>query len=221
MAGELHTHGRGATAGRRAGWPFALALSAALTISLAWLLWRQQEQVVQTALARPSVDSQGRPPPLAEVVQATRALKLVTVVVDATVETQRTHSNWRGTVTASAECPVRYLFGVDLSNLAEQAVRLAALGTYTICAPQPELIAAEAQTDATRDQVTVSGLRFRSLAGEAQLGLARRDISSAARRQEFPPELIESVRAQTREQIASAVQALLGGRAHVLVRFAP
>ena len=52
-----------------------------------------------------------------EVVETTRALKLVTLTIDTRVRTKVRDERWRGSASAVVEAPVRYVYGVDLAEL--------------------------------------------------------------------------------------------------------
>ena len=95
----------------------ALFLGSVLFVGLAVLLHSQQGAVLTTAdRIAGQLDEEGKLRPLADIVETTRALKLVTVMVDSTVRTEVHDEGWRGKAAASVKAPVRYVYGVDLSG---------------------------------------------------------------------------------------------------------
>src|SRR6516162_9200528 len=75
----------------------ALFLGFALFAGLALLLHSQQGAVLTTSdRIAGQLDDEGKLRPLADVVETTRALKLVTVMIDSTVRTEVHDEGWRG-----------------------------------------------------------------------------------------------------------------------------
>src|SRR6516225_5693820 len=99
----------------------ALVAGGALFAALALLLHSQQSALLSTTSVASQLDDQGKLRRLAEVIETTRALKLVTVTVDSRVRTHVRDEQWRGTASAVVEAPVRYVYGVDLSELSPDA----------------------------------------------------------------------------------------------------
>lgn len=178
---------------------------------------RQRAAIESTELAL-QLDELGAVRPVAEVAEAARALKLVTVTLDAPVRAARESRCWRGVTRAEVEAPAHYLFGVDLSQLPDGAIQVGPLGAIRLTAPPPELIAVEVQSDAAREDVSVSGLRFKSLSGQTQLRAAQKSLPEEARRQAFTSESIAQVREISRQQIERLLGRLLSAGA-VHVRF--
>ncbi|HLJ09946.1 MAG TPA: DUF4230 domain-containing protein [Planctomycetaceae bacterium] len=198
-----------------------LAIGAGLFIGLALLLHSQQSEFVSTSNVVSQLDESGKLRPLAEVIETTRALKLVTVTIDSRVRTEMRDERWRGTASASVEVPVRYVYGVDLSQLDPDAFRLGKLlGMYEIAIPHPVRIAAEVDGSHPFEEVVeVTGTRFKSRAGEYYLGLARKDIYEQARKSTLPKETLDDIDAKTREQVETLVHRFVGPSAQVRVRF--
>ena len=189
--------------------------------ALAVLLHSQQGEVLSTAGVESQLDASGQLRPLADVIETTRALKLVTVTVDSRVRTKVRDERWRGTASAIVEAPVRYVYGVDLSELEPDAFRMGRmLGIYEIVIPRPARIAAEVDgSHPVEEVVEVSGARFRSRAGEYYLGLARKEIYEQARNSALPKETMDDIYAKTREQVESLVRRFVGPSAQVRVRY--
>jgi hypothetical protein len=207
------TKGRGSVA--------TLLLGGAIFGALAYYLHVQQGEILSTSRVETELDEQGKLKPLAEVVETTRALKLVTVVVNSKVRTKVRDERWRGTASAEVEAPVRYVYGVDLSGLDPGAIRIGnILGLYEITIPRPTRIATEVDGSRPVEEVVeVTGTRFRSQAGEYYLGLARKEIYEQARKNNLPPETMEQINAQTREQVEALVRRFIGPSAEVRVRY--
>ncbi|MBI3863224.1 MAG: DUF4230 domain-containing protein [Planctomycetia bacterium] len=205
------------------GWA-TLLFGAAIFGGLAILLRTQQGEVSATAAhAAAQIDEQGKLRPLATVLETTRALKLVTVTVDSTVKTKVRDERWRGTASASVQAPVRYVYGVDLSDLDPDSIRVGRiLGLYEITIPRPVRIATEVDGSRPVEEVVeVSGTRLRSVAGEFYLGLARKEIYEQARKSTLPKDDMERVERMTREQVEDLVRRFVGPSADVRVRYQP
>ncbi|MCA9041307.1 MAG: hypothetical protein KDA65_13220, partial [Planctomycetaceae bacterium] len=139
-------------------------LAVVLFAGLANLLRSQQEDTLSQTMITSHLDEKGQLRPLAEVIEITRSLKLITVVVDSTVQAKTSVDTWRGDVSAVVEAPVRYVYGVDLSRLEPDAFRAGKiLGGYDIVVPQPERVAVEVDgSNPTKEEVNVTGTRFRT-----------------------------------------------------------
>ena len=198
-----------------------LLLGSAIFGGLAYYLHVQQGDVLSTSRVATELDENGKLKPLAEVVETTRALKLVTVIVNSKVRTKVRDERWRGTASAEVEAPVRYVYGVDLAGLDPGAIRMGnILGLYEITIPRPTRIATEVDGSRPVEEVVeVSGTRFRSQAGEYYLGLARKEIYDQARRNNLPPETMDQINTQTREQVEALVRRFIGPSAEVRVRY--
>ncbi len=197
------------------------AVGAVLFIAIAAILYVQQDRSLSDSLLGSQLDGTGALRPLSEVIEVTRALKLVTVVVDSRVRAEMSAESWRGNVSAVVEAPVRYVYGVDLSDLQPDAFHTGqVLGAYDIVIPPPTLIAVEVDGSNPVDEVVeVSGTRFRSRAGEYYLGLARKKIYDQARTNVLPPERLKEMRETTKEQVEDLVSRFVGSRAYIHVRF--
>lgn len=187
---------------------------------LALLLHSQQEQVLSTSTIESQLDETGQLRPLADVISTTRAMKLVTVVVNSKVRTTVRDERWRGTASAVVEAPVRYVYGVDLSGLEPEAFRMGRiLGMYDIEIPRPTRIAVEVDGSDPKETVEVSGTRFRSVAGEYYLGLARKEIYEQARKNTLPEDAMRQVETGTREQVEELLRKFVGPGTQIRVRY--
>jgi hypothetical protein len=202
-------------------WRGTFLLGGILFAGLAWFLYSQQEQVVSTNRLETQLDDEGKLRPLAEVIETTRALKLVTIIVNSRVRTKVRDERWRGTASAEVEAPVRYVYGVDLAGLDPGAVRMGnILGIYEITIPHPTRIATEVDgSNPVEEVVEVSGARFRSQAGEFYLGLARKELYEQARKNSLPPETMEEINTKTREQVEALVHRFVGPTADIRVKY--
>ncbi len=201
--------------------PAALLFGLALFGGLALLLHNQQAEILSTTNPASQLDEQGKLRPLAEVVETTRALKLVTLTIDSRVKTKVRDERWRGTASAVVEAPVRYVYGVDLAGLDPDAIRVGRiLGIYEITIPHPVRIATEVDgSHPVEEVVEVSGTRLKSRAGEYYLGLARKEIYEEARKSTLPREVLEEIDTKTREQVETLVRRFVGPSAQVRVKF--
>jgi hypothetical protein len=205
----------------RRGWS-ALVFGAAVFGGLAYMLNTQQQEVVSTATqAAAQFDTDGKLRPVATVLETTRALKLVTVTIDSQVTAKVRDERWRGTASASVRAPVRYVYGVDLSGLNHESIRLGSiLGIYEITIPKPTRIATEVDVGRSDDEVVeVTGTRLRAVAGEFYLGLARKAVYDEARKSALPREDLERVEQITREQVEDLVRRFVGPTAEVRVKY--
>jgi hypothetical protein len=201
----------------------AIFLGSVLFVGLAVLLHSQQGAVLTTTdRIAGQLDDEGKLRPLADVIETTRALKLVTVMIDSTVRTEVHDEGWRGKAAASVKAPVRYVYGVDLSGLDPDAIRMGhILGIYEITIPRPTRIAVEVDgSHPIEETVDVTGMRFRKVAGEYYQGLARKEIYEKARQSSLPDETLEKIDTQTREQVESLVRRFVGPSAEVRVKYA-
>jgi Protein of unknown function (DUF4230) len=187
------------------------------------LLLRHQQQDLLTATrkAQSQIDEEGKLRPVAAVLETTRALKLVTVIIESNVKTKVRDERWRGNASASVEAPVKYVYGVDLSGLTHESIRLGTvLGIYEITIPRPTRISTEVDGSRPVEEVVeVTGSRMRSVAGEYYLGLARKAIYDQARKSTLDPENLEKVERITREQVEDLVRRFVGPAAEVRVKF--
>lgn len=157
---------------------------------------------------------------VAQVVRHLRTSELVTGRIETIVRAQNTDDNWFGTVIATVEAPARLSYGVDMSKLESSRVVFSPIGgVYSLRVPAPKRIATEVFTGQEKSGVELAGLRFRSLAGAAQLGLARTRLHEQALRMRVTgPELVQ-IRENAREEIEALVRRVVGGTASVRVVF--
>ena len=161
------------------------------------------------------------PPPTAQVLSATRELKLLTVAIESTVTTTKTDESWRGNASATIKAPVKYHFGVDLSQITDHNLSYNPLTqTETLTIPPPTLIAIEVDgSHPITERIDVSGLRFKKLSGADQLNLAQKSLYDAARKQTLPKKDLEQIRLTTRSQIESSLARFVGPSARLRVKF--
>jgi hypothetical protein len=202
---------------------WATLMGAAVFVGLAIYLHQVQEGIVAAARAQALLDADKPARPLAEVTQAVKALKLVTVEIDTKVKIERGDSSWRGDVQASIEVPVRLSYGTDLSKMETDSVTftelLGARGSYVIRIPRPTRIATEVFSEKEAPLVRTGWLRLRSRAGEYYLSQARKDATDQARELVLLPEDAVKVEQGTQEQVASLVRSIVGARPDVKVVF--
>lgn len=214
-----------------------LFLAAGMFVGLRLYLQRQQAAALATArdvAALPGGDSPASRPsrPVAEVAELLRRLKLVTVEIRTDVESARVDESWRGDVRASVTAPVRLYYGCDLTEVVGAGTpagngRGAGLRPdvltqgYTLRVPRPVRLAVEVEGDGEQTDVRVGWGRFRDLAGEYQLGLARTGLYREARSLRLRPGQQRQVEQATRDQLIALVRALAAGGdpVHVGVEF--
>jgi hypothetical protein len=167
----------------------------------------REDQIVREQLL-PS----GEPRPIAEVVSAARALKLVTVEVDSRVtRTAGDRSSWRGDVAARVEAPVKLLYGVDLSNLSVDRVAISPADRgLVVRVPPPERIATEVFSESEKVDLALGWLRFRTTSGEFYLSEARRGLHQRARELILPPDQATRVVDLSREQLQTLFKKIVG-----------
>lgn len=153
--------------------------------------------------------------PLDQTARLLRDMKIVTVEILAEVESLRTDDSWRGDVRARVVAPVRLLYGCDLTGVSESGPiglrRNLLTDGYTLRVPSPRRIATEIDGQAARGDVTVGWARFRDLAGEYQLGLARSGLYEEARAMLLTHAQARQVEQTTREQLIALVRAFAAG----------
>ncbi len=161
------------------------------------------------------------PPPTAAVLRVTRELKLLTVSIDSTVTTTKIDESWRGNASATVKAPVKYHFGIDLSQIDDRNLSynpLTRIQTLTI--PPPALLAIEVDGGhLISERIDVSGMRFKKLSGAEQLNLAQKSLYDAARKQTLPQNDLDQIRIATRTQIESSLAPFLGTSATLRVKF--
>ncbi len=204
---------------RRRFWIITLlvagCLSAALSLYLRSAQRRAERAGAEAAEQVRQVTENGR-----TVAQVLRAMKLVTVEIRSTVESSSTDASWRGDVLASVRAPVVYYYGVDLSLLAAEDIRQSPLtGELAIRLPRPTRLATEVLGGDEQADVRVSWTRFREMAGEYHLGLARTGLYERARRATLTAEETRRLEDATRAQVGALVRAIAGPNARTTVEF--
>lgn len=156
----------------------------------------------------------------ARVAESVRSLKLVTVQITTRVTAESSDSSWRGDASATVDAPVRLHYGTDLSKLDEGAVTFSPLmNECLVRVPPPSRIATEVIGTQEESEIHVGWLRFRAQAGEKHLGQARLQLYERAQDLRLLPHDAQSVREQTREQVAKMVQGIVGKEMSVKVTF--
>lgn len=201
-----------ACSARHRSWLAVAVVVVATFVALALVIRHLITSAVSPAQIAEQVDSAGRLRPLADIIERTHAMKLVTVEVRSTVASVSESVIWRGRATAVIKAPVRYVYGIDLSELERSAFSLhSPTCAYTLQIPRPRRIAIEVDTaNAFEERVEVSGTRTRGRAGETQLSLARKQLSEEAERQALSPEELQRVEAETLEQVRAAFRRVVG-----------
>ena len=199
---------------RRIDWTALLILAIALAMPA--LVYR-----LALPTPAPTKTLQQPPPPTAQVLSATRELKLLTVSIQSTVTTTKRDDSWHGTASATIQAPVKYYFGVDLSKIDDRNLSynpLTQIQTLTI--PPPTLVAIEVDgSHPIAEKVDVTGLRFKKLSGAEQLNLAQKSLYEAARKQTLAKKDLDQIRLATRTQVESSLARIVSSRAHLRVRF--
>lgn len=206
-----------------ARWRFrAAVLAGAAAVFLLTLVWlrRAEMEVIGAARIDERLREDGSARPLAEVVRAVRAQKLVTAEVLTSVTVAAGDENWRGAVSARVRAPVKLLYGVDLSGLNVEAVSVSPLnGAYVLRVPRPSRIATEVYSEGEEIDVTLGWARLRSRAGEYYLGQARRALHDEARALVLGDQDAAFVERTARQQLADLVKKVVGPGAEVAVVF--
>jgi len=200
---------------RRIDWIALLIVAVALAMPAVVLRLAIPRKIPHRTTPQPA------PPPAAQVLQVAHELKLLTVSIDSTVTATKTDESWRGNASATIKAPVRYHFGVDLSQINDRNLfynPLTRIQTLTI--PPPSLLAIEVDGGhLITERIDVSGLRFKKLSGAEQLNLAQKSLYDAARKQVLPQKEVDDVRIATRTQIESSLAPVLGSSATLRVKF--
>lgn len=168
--------------------------------------------------------------PIEDVARLVCNLKLVTVELITLVDSSKLDQSWRGDVRASVRAPVRMLYGCDLSGVVGSIADVGAgpgawlrpnllTGGYTLRVPRPERLAAEINGSDEKTEVRVGWGRFRDVAGEYQLGLARAGLHDAVQRLTTTPEQQRQIEELTRGQLTALVQAIAGEDQAVSIEF--
>jgi hypothetical protein len=185
-------------------------LAVALAALLALLLREQQRDALRQAQTLAEQAQPARLSPAA-VALALRSLELVTVTIDTSITIERGDEDWRGGAKASLTAPLRLRYGVDLAQLDASRVLPTPLNAGVVLrVPRPRRISLEVFAERETFDVSTTGLRLRSRAGEYYLGLARRDVHEAARRLKLLPRDQQVVRDLTRAQVESLARSILG-----------
>jgi hypothetical protein len=200
---------------RRIDWIALLIIAVAVAMPVIVLRLAVSTPTSQQTIPQPP------PPPTAVVLRVTRELKLLTVSIDSTVTTTKIDESWRGNASATVKAPVRYHFGIDLSQIDDRSLSYNALTRIqTLTIPPPALLAIEVDGGhLISERIDVSGMRFKKLSGAEQLNLAQKSLYDAARKQSLPQMDLDQIRIATRTQIESSLAPIVGASATLRVKF--
>ena len=113
-----------------------------------------------------------------------------------------------------------YLYGVDLSKIESTDDCLDPFKhTYLIRIPESKRLAVEVNPSKAAEQVSVTGTRLRTRAGEYLLGLARRDLYEEACRAVLSPDELREIREESRRRVEELVTAVCGSNTSIAVAF--
>lgn len=203
-------------------WFFVAILLAAAGVFVALLAYmRQMEARATRGVADPLLTGPASNlAQTARVAESVRALQLVTLRITTRVTAESADSSWRGDASAIVEAPVRLHYGTDLSSLDDRAISFSPLRNQCVVrVPPPSRIATEVMGANEETEVRVGWLRFKSQAGEKHLGQARVQLYERAQDLRLLPLDAQSVREQTRSQVAKLIRGIVGDEIDVLVRF--
>lgn len=190
-----------------------------LFLALAGLMRWMQAEGVRGVLSRGGAAGGGEPPPVAQVQRAVEAMQLVTIRLDTAVSVSAKDVSWRGDVVASVRVPVSLFYGVDLARARVDEYDVGVSRGMLVRVPAPVRLATELYQMTEEAEVQTGWLRWRSLSGEAMLGLARKSVGDEARRMVLTPEDQQRVLDESRERIERLVKVFVGPRAAVRVEF--
>ena len=199
---------------RKIDWLALLILAIALAMPMVVFRLAKEKSASQKS-------QQSSPPPTAQVLSVTRELKLLTVSIESTVTTTKTDESWRGDASATIKAPVKYHFGVDLSQITDPNLSYNPLTqTQTLSIPPPTLVAIEVDgSHPITERIDVTGLRFKKLSGAEQLNLAQKSLYDAARKQTLPQKDLDQIRLATRTQLESSLARFISPSTHLRVKF--
>jgi hypothetical protein len=163
-------------------------------------------------------------PQLAQIRRALEAMQLLTVVLETQVSSTSKDESWRGDVTATVRSRARLLYGVDLSTATVERESMGPLEKLILTVPPPRRMASElvdtpAGDPAATPEVALGWLRFRTRAGEYQVGEARRMLPAAVAAMTLSPRDAEMVRDQSADRLKQMVRLFVGPEVFVEVRF--
>jgi hypothetical protein len=202
-------------------WLLLILIASCLSAAISIQMRHSERQAKEAAAALARETESAKVQSTVQVGQMLRAMKLITVEVHSTVESASADETWRGDVHASVRAPVTFYYGVDLSQLEPSAIHRDPLtGTYSITVPRPIRLATEVLGSDEETSVSVTGTRFRDMAGEYFLGLARTGLYERARKAKLGEIDRRRLDESTRTQIAGLIRALAGPDAQVNVQYA-
>jgi hypothetical protein len=207
--------------GRRYAFGGVVLLLALGVFGGVWLSLRAMErQALGAALVQDQLTPAGMVRPIAQVTEAVRSMKLVTVEIETRVTATIEHESWRGDVAARVEAPAKLMYGADLSRLKASSVAFSPVArAYIVRIPPPVRVATEVCAEDEAIDVQVGWMRLRSRAGEFYLGLARRSLNERARELALSREQQQMVRDATKQQVEALVRKIVEPGARVSIVF--
>jgi len=194
-----------------------LGVVVGMGVAGAFALKVQQDRAIEDAK---QVASGSPSDATARVVSHLRTCDLITSRIETKVRAQTNSDNWFGSVVATVEVPARLSYGVDLSKLESSRVVFSPIGgVYSLRVPAPKRVATEVFTGQEKTGVELAGLRFRAIAGEEQLGVARARLHEQALKMRITGAELERVRESARAEIEGLVRRIVGENASVRVVF--
>ena len=162
-------------------------------------------------------------PPIAQITNAARDLKLITWSFDTTLDAQVVSDKWYGDATAQVRAPVRYQYGVDLSTLMPGDTIFDPAGNrFVFLVAPPRRLSVEVDIRKLEENLSVSGLRWKSRNADA-LDEARKTLSDRAKALVLADADEKRLRAISREQLEQHLSDVMHRAvpdATVAVRFA-
>lgn len=204
----------------RRGYFMPILFALALFVAIAAWDWRLQNSALKAARVwTPTAAAPDGKAVADETLEVLRAMKLVTVELRTPVRVECRDECWRGVALATVEAPARLLFGVDLATLSRANLSVGELGAVLVTIPKPILIGVDLDMSDPAENVQVSGLRFRSGAGEYQLGQARRRIYEEAHRVAFNDDTRRMVAAESLTRVEELLRGTLGEKRPIFVQY--
>lgn len=162
-------------------------------------------------------------PPIAQVTNAVRSLKLITWAFDTTLDARVVSDRWYGDATAEVRAPVRYQYGVDLGSLrVEDSFYDAASERYVFLVRPPQRLSCEIDLAQLEQTLTTSGLRWKSQNAD-QIDAARRTLAARAQALVLSDDDQKRLRDVSREQVENHLRGVIsrvtGTDTNVSVRF--
>lgn len=182
------------------------ALLVGLVVALGLRLWETSTWPHDSMESR---REQADPRPVIQIAQVLRALKLITVEIHTSINSESLSESWRGDVRASVRVPVTYYYGIELENFSpDDLVHNSLSGGIVLRVPAPVRLATQIEGEQALEGVRVSGLRLRDVGGEYHLGLARSRVYELARDARLTPGDEQMLSLISRQQIERLLRTL-------------